>query len=194
MIHTKNVDPYVAAFPYAPSAEKAPNSQGITVAIAKPSFFAAKVPEGDETWAHQIRILNKVDPSTGEMLWFAFPQFQNLTIKFRKDVAEIVFAKGFKVRGPYESWETIPAADRSAIDLYFIPKMKLVFTQQAKKWKRGDETMDTDIAVDGTITIEALSHIAQTSARSDPRSRFAAAASFAAGYSLFSSCSISASS
>lgn len=152
---SKPVDPYVAAFSYTPPPEKAPNSQGVTVAVAKASFFASKVPEGDETWAYQIKVLGKADPSTGEMLWFAFPQFQNLAAKLRRDVAEILYAKGFKVRGPYESSEAIPAADKKAIDLYFIPRMNLVFTEQMKKWKRGDEVLDMDIAVDGTITLEA---------------------------------------
>lgn len=149
------VEPYVATFAYAPPTEKAPSSQGITVAVAKVSFIASKAPKGNELWAYQIKILGKVDPSTGEMLWFAFPQFQNLMPRLRKDVAEILFAKGFKVRGPYESYEVIPTADKNAIDLYLIPKMKLEFTQQTSKWKRGDDTIDTDIEVDGTITLEA---------------------------------------
>ena len=151
----KDVEPYVAAFPYTPSIEKAPNSQGISVAVSKVSFVASKVPEGDETWALQIKILNKIDPMTREMLWFAFPQFQNLAAKLRKDVAEIFFAKGFRVRGPYESYEAVPAAEKKDIDLYVVPKMKLIFTQQAKKWKGREEFVETEISADGTITLEA---------------------------------------
>lgn len=151
----KDVEPYVASFAYTPAAEKAPNSQGVSVAVAKASFLASRVPASDETWSYQLKVIGKADPSTGEMLWFAFPQFQNLVAKLRKDVAEILFAKGFRVRGPYESYEAVPAADKNTIDLYFIPRMKLVFTQHAKKWKQSDETMDTDIEVDGTITLEA---------------------------------------
>lgn len=152
---TQAVEPYVATFAYAPSPEKAPNSQGVTVTVAKTSFLASETPKGGELWEYQIKVLGKVDPSTGETLWFAFPQFQNLAAKLRRDVAEILFAKGFNVRGPYESPETIPAADKKTIDLYFVPKMKLSFAQQFKKWKKSDKTVDEDIEVYGTIILEA---------------------------------------
>ncbi len=150
----KNVEPSVATFAYTPSTEQAPNSQGVTVAVAKASFFPSRVPDADDTWSHQLNLLDKIDPSTGEMLWFAFPQFQNLPARLRKDTAEILFAKGFKVRGPYESYSAIPAADKNTIDLYFIPKMKLIFTQRANKLNRGTDTIDTDIEVEGTVTLE----------------------------------------
>lgn len=153
----KDVEPYVATFAYTPSTEKSPNSQGITVAVAKASFLASRThgADADELWAYQLKVLGKADPSTGEMLWFAFPQFYNLSAGLRRGVAELLFAKGISVRGPYESYESIPAADKNAIDFYFIPKMKLVFTKHSNKFKRGDDTIDTNIEVSGTILLEA---------------------------------------
>lgn len=151
----KDVEPYVATFAYTPSTEKSPNSQDITVAVAKASFLASRAPVADELWAYQLKVLGKADPSTGEMLWFAFPQFYNLSAGLRRGVAELLFAKGISVRGPYESYESIPAADKNAIDFYFIPKMKLVFTEHFNKFKRGDDTIDTNIEVSGTILLEA---------------------------------------
>lgn len=151
----KDVEPYVATFAYSPSTEKAPKSQGITVAVAKASFLASRAPVDNELWAYQLKALGKADPSTGEMLWFAFPQFYNLSAGLRRGVAELLFAKGISVRGPYESYDSVPATDKKAIDLYFIPKMKLVFTEHSNKWKRGDDTVDTNIEVNGTILLEA---------------------------------------
>lgn len=149
------IEPYVAAFAYTPPPEKAPNSQGVTVAVAKAGFFPSKVSNADETWTYQLKVISMVDPSTGDMMWFAFPQFYNLSTKLRRDVAEILFAKGFRVRGPYDSYAAIPSADKNAIDLYFIPKMALDFTLNFNKAKRGAETTDTDIEVDGMIKLEA---------------------------------------
>lgn len=151
----KDVEPYVATFAYTPSKEKAPNSQGITVAVARASFLASKTPVNDELWVYQLKLIGKVDPSTGETLWFAFPQFYNLSAGIRRGVAELLFAKGISVRGPYESYESIPAADKKAIDLYFIPKIKLEFAESSNLYKRGDGTVDTDVEVNGTILLEA---------------------------------------
>lgn len=151
----KDVEPYVATFAYTPSTEKAPNSQGITVAVAKASFLASRAPVADEIWAMQLKTIGKADPSTGEMLWFACPQFYNLSAGLRRGVAELLFAKGISVRGPYESYESIPAADKKTIDLYLIPKMKLEFTEPSNMYKRGNGTVDTDVEVNGTIMLEA---------------------------------------
>ena len=145
----KEVEPYVATFAYAPPTEKAPNSQGITCAVAKTSFFPCDV--SDELWLNELKITGKADRSTDKMLWFAFPQFDNLAAKLRKDVAELLFAKGFRVRGPYASYEEIPPTDRNAIDFFFAPKMALTFTLRDKT-KRGYS--NTDIEVNGTITLE----------------------------------------
>ncbi|MFA4971102.1 MAG: hypothetical protein WC683_00715 [bacterium] len=145
----KNVEPYVATFPYTPPPEKAPNSQGITVAVAKTAFFPCEV--SDELWLNELKITGKIDGSTDKMFWFAFPQFYNLAGKLRKDIAELLFAKGFRVRGPYASYEEIPPTDRNAVNFYFIPKMALTFTLHDKT-KRGYS--NTDIEVNGTITLE----------------------------------------
>lgn len=147
------IEPYVAAFAYTPPAEKAPNSQGVAVAVAKASLFSSRVINASELWSYQLKVIGMADPSTGEMMWFAFPQFYNLAGSLRKDVAEILFAKGFKVRGPYDSYDAIPAADKKNIDLYFIPKLELTFTMNYRT-KRAFEGTDTDIEVNGTFTLE----------------------------------------
>ncbi|MFO7559021.1 MAG: hypothetical protein R6X10_09350 [Desulfobacterales bacterium] len=57
----------------------------------------------------------------GKKAWLSAPQFANLEKAIAEDLPEILTAKGFGVRGPFDSYDLIPYADKKAIDFYLLP-------------------------------------------------------------------------
>lgn len=144
------IEPYVAQFHYTPTAHQAPGAAAVTFAVAKVDFFAAKVsPSG--LWTDQLRAIQRLVEPDGTMAWFAFPQVANLPAQFRRAIAELLFASGFRIKGPYETFDAIPAADKKGIDFYLTPKIKLEFTVSPVK-KPG--TMTEKVDVTGAVILE----------------------------------------
>ncbi|MFH1830605.1 MAG: hypothetical protein ABH871_07505 [Pseudomonadota bacterium] len=142
----ETVEPYVPQFSYAPNPQNAPDSAGVTFAVGMPSCFPSSVP--NQLWINELKSTGKLDPASNKLFWFAFPQFVNLPFKMRRDVAELLYAKGFGIKGPYESSNAIPAADKKAIDLYLTPKINLTFTlRDVNKWLSGAENIEVNGAV-----------------------------------------------
>jgi len=54
----------------------------------------------------------------GETPWLSKPQFANLEKAIGEDLPEILAAKGFGVRGPFDSYDLIPYGEKKAIDFY----------------------------------------------------------------------------
>lgn len=96
---------YVANFNYTPDSPAAPGSAGVTFAV------------GDVSYRPQ-----------GKRLWVAYPEFENLHKVIKDDLSKLLLAKGFSVRGPYESYDLIPYQDKQAIDLWLISTIELTHT------------------------------------------------------------------
>lgn len=54
------------------------------------------------------------------------PQFVNLDNAIAEDLAEILTAKGFGLRGPFDSYDLIPYADKKAMDFLLRPAVTSV--------------------------------------------------------------------
>ncbi len=93
---------YVAIFNYAPDSQGTPGLAGVTFAVGN--------------------VVYRVDR---QMPWPTFPQFANLGKAIKEDLTELLVAKGFTVRGPFDSYDVIPYSDKKAIDLWLAPTMEL---------------------------------------------------------------------
>jgi hypothetical protein len=118
---------YVANFNYTPDSQAAPGSAGITFAI------------GNSTYKYT------------DVKWITFPQFANLDKAIREDLVEILIAKGFSIRGPFDSYDLIPYQDKKAIDLYLFPTMELFVVFKPEKTS---EYCTGNIEVKGKVTLE----------------------------------------
>lgn len=102
---------YVANFNYMPNFQGALGSAGVTLAIASLTYRT----------------------DDGKILWFTYSQFSNLGKSIKDDLPELFIAKGFSVRGPFDSLDLIPYSDKKAIDLWLIPVMGLSITLKDRK-------------------------------------------------------------
>ncbi len=66
--------------------------------------------------------------TSGGFMWFSSKPFVNLHNALRQDIQKILTAKGFIVRGPYESYDFIPFQDKKAIDLLVLPTIEFTVT------------------------------------------------------------------
>jgi hypothetical protein len=113
----KEPEKYEATFQYTPPNEPAsPNSADVTFAVSEPIF-----------------------QTKGKLMWFASEQFANFPETLKQDLQKILMAKGFHIRGPYSSRDTIPYQDKKEIDLYLIPKFEL--SAKVKDFKEEPENM-----------------------------------------------------
>jgi len=76
---------YAATFDYPPVVQSSTGSAVVTFAIANLTYKTS-----DE-----------------KMLWFAYPQFTNLDKSIKNDLPELLIAKGFSVRGPFDSLDHV---------------------------------------------------------------------------------------
>lgn len=119
---------YVANFSYTPPSGAAPSPAGISFTVGKMNYQTNSKP-----------------------LWFAAPQFVNLNEAAKADLTEVLTAKGFGVRGPFESYDLIPYQDKKAIDFYLVPTMELSVLTPTEVYSLGDITAE----VTGKLTLEA---------------------------------------
>lgn len=115
----KNVEPYVANFNYTPASRKAPGSSGVTLAVG-PAIYVSDA------------------KSTRGADWRTAPQLERLNAALREDLSKLLMAKGFSVRGPFDSYDLVPYSDKKQIDLFLIPALELLAT-----WK------DTNVETEG---------------------------------------------
>ena len=102
--------PYVANFNYTANIQAKPGSAGVTFAVGNLKYT-----------------------SNNKKPWFSFPQFINLYKAIKDDLSEILIAKGFNVRGPFDSYDLIPYSDKKAIDMYIVTTMELSTTLKPEK-------------------------------------------------------------
>jgi len=129
---------YVANFDYTPDKQAVPLSSGVTFTVAGPTLTNA-----------------------GNLAWATFPQFNNLPDAVRQDLTDILTAKGFGVRGPYDSYDLIPFQDKKAIDLYITTTwqptlaLKDISEKLENYWAWQSPTLQTGTAeVSGTLKLE----------------------------------------
>ena len=129
---------YVASFNYTPPVENAPNSVDVSFTVANTSY-----------------------KTSGGIHWFSSPQFADFAEATQEDLTRILTAKGFNVRGPFESYDLIPFQDKKAIDLLLVPTAELTVTlknhkeQAANMWQAAaDQTQAGNAEVRGKITLE----------------------------------------
>lgn len=125
----QEVAKYVANFNYTPDSQGAPGSAGVTFGIGNVGYVPSNMPSG--LWMLELVAIKKA--SNGKLLWFFFSQFDNLNKALEQDLPELLTAKGFSVRGPFDSYDLIPFQDKKAIDLYLIPKLELSFMVKDEK-------------------------------------------------------------
>lgn len=89
---------YVASFDYSPPAQEAVQKSPVALTVGKVVF-----------------------EYVGKRPWLHAPQFANLEKAVAEDLPEILTAKGFSVRGPFDSYDLIPYADKKAIDFLLLP-------------------------------------------------------------------------
>lgn len=120
---------YKANFNYTPDTQAAPGSADVIFAVADVSYQ-----------------VNAKDTKP----WFMYSQFDNLHKAVKEDLAKILVAKGFSVRGPFDAYDLIPYPDKKVIDLWLIPNIELSF-------KTPEETYsieDIKIEVTGTMRLK----------------------------------------
>ncbi|MCG2713163.1 MAG: hypothetical protein L6416_12700 [Candidatus Omnitrophica bacterium] len=130
---------YVANFTYTPAAQETPNSEGVTFTV------------GDITYNYH--------PKVDFITWYNFEQLGNLSNAVKQDFSNLLAAKGFSVRGPFESYDLIPFQDKKAIDLRLIPTLELFVTGKNTKHDYANfmltSYLDTgDVEVTGKIILE----------------------------------------
>lgn len=136
---SEETDKYVANFNYIPSAQETPGSAGVTFTIGGITYDYHKdngVPWYDNT-----------------------AQLANLPNAIKQDLPNLLTAKGFSVRGPFDSYDLIPFQDKKAIDLLLIPTLELSVAEKEKKHDYANfmltSYLDTGkVEVTGKITLE----------------------------------------
>lgn len=135
---TETTQPYMAKFEYAPAPQAAPGSSGVTFAITDTNYNANK-----------------------EVMWITSAQFGSFDEALRRDLAALLVARGFSVRGPYQSYDLIPYSDKKAIDLILVPTVSLLTTVKDQKerpenmWSAPPVFIQTGNAeVTGKVTLE----------------------------------------
>jgi hypothetical protein len=118
---------YVANFDYTPASQVAPNSAGVTFAIG-----------------------NVFYQSNSKTPWFTWPQFANLDTAIKQDLTKLLAAKGFTVRGPFDSYDLIPYPDKKATDLYLVPTFELSVLGSREVYSISDVKFE----VNGKITLQ----------------------------------------
>jgi hypothetical protein len=125
----KEVPLYVANFTYTPAASAAPDSAGVTFAVGKVACLAsAKEPKP----------------------LFTYPQFDNLDKALKDDLLKLLIAKGFSVRGPFDSYDLMPYSDKKAVDLWLMPSIELSAGAANKVFSLND----IKVEVSGNIILE----------------------------------------
>jgi hypothetical protein len=89
---------YVAIFDYSPPSQVAAQKSSVTYTVGKVTY----------------ENLAKKD-------LLKAPQFANLEKAIAKDLSGILTARGFSIRGPYDSYDLVPYADKKAIDFFLDP-------------------------------------------------------------------------
>ncbi|MEI6832326.1 MAG: hypothetical protein WCK61_06445 [Candidatus Omnitrophota bacterium] len=145
---------YVGNFDYTPDSQGSPGSAGVTFAIEDFHYAASNVPS--EIWIRELVAIKKAD--SGKLLWFLFPQFDNLIKASKDDLSKILVAKGFGIRGPFDSYDLIPYSDKKAIDLHLVPTLELSFKLKDEKWTEMNY-ITGNVEVNGKIIL-ALKEIA----------------------------------
>jgi hypothetical protein len=129
----QEVTVHVANFNYTPDTQAVPGSAGVTLAVGNLSF------------------------KTGtKLLWFASPQFKNFDKAVKGDLTKLFAAKGFSVRGPFDSYDLMPYPDKKATDLYMAATIELLVggDQYAYSGQSIYSLKDIKTEVTGKISLE----------------------------------------
>lgn len=89
---------HVANFDYTPPSQEAAAKHPVIFTVGKVAYKHA-----------------------GKKAWLSTPQFANLGDAIEADLPEILAAKGFDLRGPFDSYDLITYADKKAIDFFVLP-------------------------------------------------------------------------
>lgn len=129
----EEVNKYVANFNYTPASQAAPGSVGVTFAVGNVNYQSgSKTP------------------------WFSAPQFANLDKAIKEDLSKLLTAKGFTVRGPFDSYDLIPYSDKKAVDLYLTPTVEMSIVHKDTKAAPGgiaSWTYTGNIEISGKINL-----------------------------------------
>lgn len=104
---------YVANFSYTPPTQAAPGSAGVTFTVGNLSC--------------------EYHPKTDIVVWPKSAQLANLFDAMRQDLTKLLTAKGFSVRGPFDSYDLVPFPDKKAIDLWMVPTLEISVTGKNMK-------------------------------------------------------------
>jgi len=131
-------DKYVANFDYTPPLEESLDSSDVTFTVAN-TFYK----------------------TNSSIFWFSSPQFANFSKAIQEDLTKILKAKGFSIRGPYESYDLIPFQDKKAVDLLLLPTVELTVALKDHKEKAenmwqpaADQVQTGNAEIGGKIIME----------------------------------------
>ncbi|MFH2145398.1 MAG: hypothetical protein ABII75_05145 [Candidatus Omnitrophota bacterium] len=120
---------YVANFEYTPESQAAAGSVGVTFTVTS--------------------VLYQADAKDTKP-WFMYPQFDNFQKAVGEDISELFIAKGFPVRGPFDSYDLIPYPDKKVVDLWLVPTIDL----SLKTPEEAYSIEDIKIEVTGTMKLK----------------------------------------
>lgn len=113
----QETDKYVANFDYTPASQEKPGSAGVTFAVGKVSYKSS---------SNELSFYCNL--SNRNINWFSYPQFVNLDKAIKQDLPKLLTAKGFNVRGPFDSYDLIPYSDKKVIDLILVTTLRPLIT------------------------------------------------------------------
>ena len=111
----QKVDAYIPVFNYTPPAQATPGSAGVNFLLFNVSDeYKTDSAFRDENWFIYQQ---------GEK-WVLYDQFKSLGNGMGQGFLNLLTAKGFTVRGPFDSYDNIPFPDKKSSDLILIPTIE----------------------------------------------------------------------
>lgn len=124
---------YAANFNYIPESQVAPGSAGVTFAVGSPVYLSGGAL--NDLWLQELVAIKKVsNKPDAKIPWSSFSQFDNLDKALKDNLSALLLAKGFNVRGPYDSYDLIPYPDKKDTDLYLVPTLDLTLAINKEEW------------------------------------------------------------
>ena len=136
----------VPAFDYTPPSDTSPSSAEVTLAIVAPS------------WGKEFRDARE----RGD--WVELPVYSRFASAMEADFLELLTAKGFAVRGPFESYELMPFPDKEGSDLALMPELGVaveigsIARDKTNIWN-DSFTMKGSMTISGRVTLRVTESI-----------------------------------
>jgi hypothetical protein len=113
---TARVTVYQPSFDFTPPSTAPAGDAGVTIALVATQYPGQEAPAAPTVYAHSQQI-----PAT--VLWgLLAPELPN---SMARDFEEALVARGFTLKGPYDSYEEMVYSDKRDTDLVLIPELDI---------------------------------------------------------------------